>query len=222
MKFILKDRPFTIRSAELFATIPDPSRLRRGWLRKYWRPRKYDPESDPRPFWSLEVWVEGEMDGEVQEARATAEEMRFPVRRWVDVAGQVVEWSEPNGAQHGRPYGLFYLGEHEMIGRARLRFTERDGAAFWFEWEGVCDVFWGEEYGRDVPFSVAGWARFTGVTVGGGGADTDETLRERLAQYFDPRDFIQGPLIRRSYRLGFFRRIESSHAVFTPSEARAG
>jgi hypothetical protein len=161
------------------------------------------------------------MDGSDEEARATAEQMRFPVRRWVDVAGQVVEWSEANGSAQGRPYGLFYLGEHEMIGRARLRFTERDGTAFRFEWDGVCDVFWSEEYGRDVPFSVTGWARFTHVTVGASGADTDETVRKRLAQYYDPDDFVQGPLIRRSHREGFFKRIESSHAVFTPSDLRA-
>lgn len=210
MKFILKDKTFDIRSAELSATIPDPC-----WV------RRYDPADDPRPYWSLEVWVEGELNGLVEEARATAEEMRFQIRRWTDVAGQTVEWAGPYDKKAGRPYGLFYLGEHEMIGRARLRFTERDGTAFRFEWEGACDVFWGEEYGRDVPFSAAGWARFTGVCVLGSGADTDESVRSRFAQYFDPRYFVQGPLIRRSYRHSLFRRIKSSDALFTPSDPRA-
>jgi hypothetical protein len=76
------------------------------------------------------------------------------------------------------------------------------------------------QYGRDVPFSAAGWARFKGVTVYGGGADTDETMRGRLARYFDPHDFVQGPLLRRSDRHGYFRRVETAHAVFTPSDAR--
>jgi hypothetical protein len=208
MGFILNNKPFAIRSAELSATIPDPC-----WV------GKYDPAHDYRPYWSLEVWIEGEL-GIEDEARATAENMRFQIRRWTDVVGQTVEWAGPNGAKHDSPYGIFYLEEHEMIGRARLRFTERDGIAFRFEWEGACDVYLDEEYRRDVPFSAAGWAQFTGVGVLGSGADTDESMRDRFARYFDPCYFVQGPLIRRSYRHSFFRRIESSSALFTPSEAR--
>jgi hypothetical protein len=219
MGFILKGKPFAIKSAELFATIPNPR-----WV------RKYDPADDPRPFWSLEVWADVEQDdveqddeemgGVIYPARATAEEMRFPIRRWEEVAGRTVEWAGPYDEKAGGPYGCFYLEEHERIGRARLRFTERDGTAFRFEWEGVCDVYLDGEGLRDVPFSAAGWARFTGVTVYGGGADTDESVRGRLAQYLDPRDFVQGPLLRRTDRHGFFRRLKSCHAVFTPSGAR--
>lgn len=220
MEFTLKGKPFAIKSAELFATILAPYRRRLYW------PRKYRPSHDPRPFWSLEVWAEREEDdvelGSVTYSpRATAEEMHFPIRRWVDVVGQRVEWAGPYDEKAGGPYGGFYLEVHESIGRARLLFTERDGTAFRFEWEGVCNVYWDEAYRRDVPFSAAGWARFTGVTVHGGGADTDESLRARLAQYFDPSDFVQGPLLRSSYRYRYFRRVELSHAVFTPSNARA-
>lgn len=219
MEFFLKNKPFTIKSAELFANVPNPSHL----------PKRL-PEGDPRPFWSLEVWAEGEWwaeeEGEEEEmggveARATAEEMRFPIRRWTDVLGQTIEWAGPYEQKVGGPYGNFYLGEHDTISRARLRFTDRDGTAFRFEWEGVCNVHGDEEYERNVPFSAAGWARFTGVTVFGGGADTDESLRARLAQYFDPHDFVQGTLLRRDYRRGLFRRDKFSHAVFTPPDAGA-
>ncbi|HEX8720340.1 MAG TPA: hypothetical protein VF736_06850 [Pyrinomonadaceae bacterium] len=210
MGFILENKPFAIRSAELFATIPDPH-----WV------RRYDPANDPRPFWSLEVWVEGEL-GIEGEARASAEAMHFPIRRWANVAGQAVEWAGPYDEKAGGPYGGFYLGEHDTIGRARLRFAERDGTAFRFEWEGVCNAYLDDEAQRDVPFSAEGWARFTGVTVQGGGADTDESVRGRLAQYLDPGDFVQGPLLRRTYRYSYFRRVKSSHAVFTPLDAREG
>jgi hypothetical protein len=218
MGFILKDKPFVIKSAELSATIPNPDRL----------PERL-PAGDPRPFWSLEVWAEGgwyedQEAGDIEvELRATAEGMRFPIRRWTDVLGQTVDWAGPDDAKVGGPYGLIYLEVHDTIDRARLRFTERDGTAFRLEWEGFCNVYvyGGEGYERDVPFSASGWARFTGVTVGGGGADTDESLRARLARYFDPHDFVQGPLIRRDYRRGFFRRDKYSRAVFTPSDARA-
>jgi hypothetical protein len=204
MGFILNDKPFAIESAELFATIPNP----------YWL-RKYHPEDDPRIFWSLEVWVEGDL-GIEDKARATAEEMRFPIRRWKDVAGQTVEWARLSDKNASGPYGNFYLGVHDVIRRARLRFTERDATAFRFEWEGVCDVYLDDDYRRDVPFSAEGWARFTGVTVQGSGADTDESVRGRLAQYLDPSEFVQGELVRRTYRQSFFKRITSSQAVFTP------
>lgn len=210
MGFILNDKPLAVRSAELSATIPNP----------YWV-RKHDPPHDFRPYWSLEVWVEGELNGLEEEARATVENMRFQIRRWTDVLGQTVEWAGPNEAKYDRPYGVFYLEEHEMIGRARLRFTERDGAAFRFEWEGACEVYLDGEYRRDVPFSAEGWVQFKGVGVLGSGADTDESLRDRFAQYFDPRYFVQGPIIRDSYQQSFFRRIESSNALFTPSDPRA-
>lgn len=208
MEFILKGKPLAFKSAELFATILDPRKLPR-----------HLPAGDPRPFWSLEVWAEGEWCESEAEARATAEEMRFPIRRWTDVAGQTVEWAGPYDRKVG-PYGNFYLGEHDTIGRARLHFGERDGTAFRFEWEGVCNVYGDEGYERDVPFSTAGWANFTGVSVHGNGVDTDESLRDRLAHYFDPRDFVQGPLLRRDYRQGWFRRSTFSHAVFTPSDTR--
>jgi len=206
MEFILKDKRFAIRSAELFASIPNPR-----WV------RKYDPANDPRPFWSLEIWIEGDL-GIEEEARATAEEMRFPIRRWTDVVGQTVEW----GLRFNRkpvPYGNFYLGVHDRISRARLRFIERDGIRVRFEWEGVCNVYWDDDYRKDVPFSVEGWAHFNGVTVSGDVRDTAESMRERLAQYFEAHDFVQGPLRSRTDRLGLFRRITSSHVVFTPLEA---
>jgi hypothetical protein len=207
----LKDTTLPIRSAELSASV----------LESYGRQKQF-PTGDPRFFWTLEVWAEGELEGGLEEMRATAEEMRFPVRRWTDVANRTVEWawSGPYDEKSGAPYGGFYLAEHDRIGRARLRFAERDGVNFRFEWEGLCDV---HLYGRDVPFAASGWARFTGVTVSGKWKDTEESLRERLAEQLDPRDFVQGPPIRRDDRIGLFRRHRSLHALFTPrAEGDAG
>ncbi|MFL6228129.1 MAG: hypothetical protein ACJ741_05060 [Pyrinomonadaceae bacterium] len=203
MVLILKDKTFAIKSARLSATILDP----------YWL-RRYHPAGDPRLFWSLEVEAEQETGGEMWEPRASSDNLHFPVRRWVDVVGQVAEWSEPHDEEWGELNGVFYVFGHENISRARLNFPERNGAAFRFEWEGVCDVLWDEDYGRDVPFSASGWAEFTGVTVLGSESDTDETLRGRLAGYLDPRDFVQGPLLREGHR--YDSGVKMARAVFTP------
>lgn len=211
MGFILNGKPFAIKSAELFATIHAPDRRR-----KYW-PRRNRTAGDPRIFWSLEVWAAGEIDGAETDARVMAEEMHFPVRRWIDLAERTVEWAgRPGEKADGRPYGCFYLEEHDMIDHARLRIAERDGVAFRFEWEGVCKAYL---YEHDVPFSASGWATFTGVSVYENGAGSDESMRDRLALYLDPRDFVQGTLLCRSDRQGYFRHVESCHTVFTPSEA---
>jgi hypothetical protein len=203
MIFILKDKTFAINSARLSATILDP----------YWL-HTYHPSGDTRLFWSLEVEAEQEDGDEMWEPRASCENLHFPIRRWVDVAGQTAEWSEPYDEEAGEHNGNVYVVEHGSIARARLHFPERNGATFRFEWEGSCDVLWDEDYGHDVPFSASGWAEFTGVTVQGSESDTDETLRGRLAAYLDPRDFVQGPLLREGHR--YDSGVKMARTVFTP------
>jgi len=208
MVLILKDKTFAIKNARLSATIPDP----------YWL-RTYHPTGDPRLFWSLEVKAEEEADGEMSAPLASRENLHFPIRRWVDVVGQIVEWSEPYDEKTGEPNGNFYVFEHGSIARACLTFPERNGVTFRFEWEGACDVFWDEDYGGDVPFSASGWAEFTGVTAYGNESDTSESLRGRLAEYLDPRDFVQGPLLREGHR--YESGVKMARAVFTPLEVPA-
>jgi hypothetical protein len=203
MRLILKDRSFALERAELSAAIPDP----------YWS-RKYNPTGDARLFWSLDVEAERETDGEMWGPRIYHQNLDFPIRRWMEVVGQVVEWSDHYDGESGEPNGGFYVIEHGGIHRARLCFVKRDGTKFLFEWKGVCDVFWDDEYGEDVPFSASGWTDFTGVIVRGNELDTAETLRLRLAEYLDPGDFIQGPLCRdgHCYEDG----VGMAHAVFAP------
>lgn len=203
MAITLKNRSFEIQSATLSAAVPDP----------YWC-RKYDPTGDPRLFWMLHVRATRETDGEFWEPRVYHENLHFPIRRWMDVVGQTVEWSGPYDDESGQPNGGFYVLEHGDIARARLCFAERDGARFRFEWEGVCDVFWNEEYGQNVPFSASGWAEFTGVTVRGNDSDTDQTLSLRLAEYLDTSDFIQGPLCHDGHR--YQDGVAMAHVVFAP------
>jgi hypothetical protein len=203
MGLILKDKTLVLKSAKLSAAIPDP----------YWS-RMYNPAGAARLFWSLDVQAERETDGDMWRPRAYHDNLHFPIRRWMDVAGQLVEWSARYDEESGEPNGGFYVLEHGDISRACLRLLERNGVTFRFEWEGVCDVFWDEEYGQDVPFSASGWAEFTGVIVRGSDSDTEATLRGRLAEYLDPRDFAQGPLCREGHR--YESGVMMAHAVFTP------
>jgi len=197
MRFILKDKKFAIESATLSAAIPDP----------YWS-AKYNPSGDARLFWSLEVicGTGEDDDGEMWEPRIYHEDLHFPIRRWMNVAGQAVEWSEPSGG--------IYVVEHENISRGCLRLLEREGARFRFDWEGCGDVRWDDEYGEDVPFTASGWANFTQVVVRGSESDTDETLRTRLAAYLDPGDFVQQPISHSGHR--YDSGVGMAQGVFIP------
>jgi hypothetical protein len=188
MWIILKDARFPIGRAELSAAIPDP----------YWS-AKYNPSGDPRLVRHFRVTGERVDGQELWEPLVYHQNLHFPVRRWPEVAGQVVEWFTAVDDESGEPNGAFYVLEHEAISRGRLCFFERDGGRFRFSWEGVCDVFWDEEYRRDVPFKAEGWATFAGVRVCGRESDTNESLRDRLGQYLDVRDFTQEPLCRHTH-----------------------
>ena len=203
MRLALRDKTFALKSAKLSAAIPDPYGL-----------RTYNPDGDASLIWSLDLASEREPEGEMWRPRVYHESLRFPIYRWGEVAGQTVEWSERFDEESSEPNGGFYVQEHGAISRARLRFLERDGVTFRFEWAGACDVFWDDEYGQDVPFLASGWAEFTGVIVRGSESDTDETLRDRLAEYLDPRDFAPGSrsMDGRCYDSG----VKMAHVLFSP------
>jgi hypothetical protein len=184
MKLTLRNKTFTIITAKLSAMMPDP----------YWT-RTYNPNGNNRLFWSLHISAENKTEADIQWPGIYHENLHFPIRSWKDVAGQVVEWSERYDQESGEPNGGFYVFEHADIPRARLEFVERDVNRFKFEWEGVCDVFWDEEFWQEVPFSATGWADFTEIIVNGSELDTPESPLERLSEYLDVNDFIQEPLL---------------------------
>jgi len=207
MWITLKHRRFPIGRAELSAAIPDP----------YWS-AKYNPSGDTRLSWYLELKGERVDREEMWEPLVYHQNLHFPIQRWIEVAGQVVEWFTPVDDESGEPNGAFYVCEHEAISRGRIRFFERDGLRFRFSWTGNCDLFWDEEYRRDVPFSAEGWTTFTGVRVNGSESDTEESLRKRLAQYLDTADFTQGPLCRGSHT--YNDGVGMTYAQFTPIVAQ--
>jgi hypothetical protein len=201
MQLVLKDRVFEIAEATLGAYIPDP----------HWS-RKYDPHGHAGLSWALTVEAkEAEFGDDVWEPRVYHEELRFPVRRWIDLAGQTVTF-DPDRDEEA---GTLYVFEHAPISRGTLRFLERDGLRFRFEWEGFGDVFWSEPYYEDVPFTIHGWATFTEVVVRGSARDDDASIRARLAEHLDPDDFVQHPLqTGHPYDDG----VRSAEAIFTPVE----
>ncbi len=203
MRIALKDRQFDVTAATLTAAIPDP----------YWS-AKYNPTGSTRLTWHLEFAAAPAPGNDMWDVRVYKNNLNFPIRDWKDVAGRTVEWTEYVD-EFGERNGSFYLLQHVDIPRARLRFLERDGIRFRIEWDGICAVYWSEEYESDLPFSLTGWATFSGVRVLGSETDTEHSLCQRLAQHLDVSGFQQGPVCRDGqYNSG----VGMAHAVFTPIE----
>lgn len=186
MAFTLDGVIFGIESATLAASVPDP----------YWCDTYNDGEGKELS-WQLDVRMEEvEVDDAPWEPSIYHHSLLLPVRRWMEIEGQTITWVTACDPETDEPNGGFYVWEHEDIPRAVLRFLTRNGTGFQLSWEGECNVFWDERFGENVPFRLQTVASFTGVLIHGSERDTAETMRQRLSQFLDPDDFIQGPVER--------------------------
>jgi hypothetical protein len=130
------------------------------------------------------------------------------------LVGHTIKWDSAVDPETNVTNGAFYMIEHAPIHRSTLRFLERDQFKIRFEWEGICDVFWDEEYNQAIPFTASGWATFTGVAVSGCEVDTEESLRDRLAKYLAVCDFKQGEL--QHDGVTYNDGVRSLRTIFTP------
>ena len=200
----LKNFVFDIAGVTLSGTILDP----------YWS-RKYDRGRDASLLWSLEVDTRKQIvNDESWAPHVYHHTLRLPVRRWINIQGQSIAWNVPFDKRTGEPNGRFYVFEHANISRANLRFGERVGLKFRFDWEGLCDIHWDDEYGKDVPFAASGWAVFTGIIAYGSEFDSDELFRARLKQYVDVDDFTQEPIQFNGH--AYEDGVKMAHALFKP------
>src|SRR5688572_18347555 len=172
MKLQLRDLAFTVGKATLSAGMADP----------YWL-KKYHPSGYGGLRWSLDVETKPRkaLDGETWAPRVYHETMRLDIRRWIELAGQVVAWKGPYDRQTGEPRGGFYVWEHGNMPQGRIEFGRRRGVKIAVHWEGLCDVQWRDPYKAKVPFHLDAKATFTGVLLNGSEKDTEESMRDRLA-----------------------------------------
>jgi hypothetical protein len=200
-RILLKDRSFEVESATVGARVPDPNHS-----------NQYNYAG---LTWILEIdAMERIFDNVAWRPGIYHDSLRLPVRRWTDIVGRELRWTSSFDEQTGKPNGSFYVFEHAEIVEASLRFLDRDRRAIHILWTGLCNVFWGDEYGVNVPFEVDAWLSFAEIIVNGSERDTDESLRERLVQHIDVKDFVQQPmqLGTHTYEDG----IKMAHGVFTP------
>jgi len=185
MELKVRDLSFRIVKATISAGLSDP----------YWH-ATYNSGQRFGLNWGLNIETEEKrIDDEIWRPRVYHEALEFPIRHWMELAGQVVKWDVAFDPETNKANGGFYVWEHGEINRALLQFSSRQGLNFPVRWSGDCNIYWDdEEYGEDVPFSLETTATFERVRLAGSEADTDETMVQRLSQYLDPDNFTQQPI----------------------------
>jgi hypothetical protein len=206
MHLLLKDRRFAIARARLSGYINDP----------YWCDT-FNRGKDKELFWAINIEARSqEFDDEMWAPSIYHESLRFPVRNWQALEGQSLTWDSPFDQETGELNGGFYVVEHEAISRATLSIRGRHGKRFHIHWDGLCDVFWDDDFGENVPFAVDAEAEFEGIRVRGSEKDDRESLKARLAQYLDPLGLEQGPVERSQHK--YDSGVGMSSCRFTPLE----
>jgi len=194
--FKIKEREFEIHEARISATILDP----------YWY-EMYGTEYDHKYFWSINVSANNQVFGSYSWAPdASHEDLLLSIRNWHDLENTVYEWKKPEGC--------FTVFGNENITEACIIIGKRKGNKFELSWKGLCDIHWNEEYSENVPFEIECEATFCGAGVNASEKDTDETVLERVSQFFDIHNLKQLPLEQKSYKYQSGVGIASS--VFLP------
>lgn len=172
MVLTLNNRKVALKSAVLFGELIDG---------QPGSPTHYGEARDI--MWSLEV------DPKKSDSypRFVCDTVRFPVRRWTDLTGSIVEFEAPYEYAVD-PRAMSVISIWDDIPEATLQILERKGNSFQFRWEGTCFT------DKELPFLIEGRLLFNEIKIMGIIGDTPQTFANRLAAYIDVNELIQGPI----------------------------
>jgi len=109
----------------------------------------------------------------------------------------------------GSPNFAIYVFEHESAYDIRMTFGTWRGEAIEITLDGKAEIDADDDFGMAVPFRVECPFTFEGICVF---HRSEEHARERLAELYDPADFIA-----ERARIGFNYRLRSSGGTQVPS-----
>ncbi|HWG46626.1 MAG TPA: hypothetical protein VN688_27945 [Gemmataceae bacterium] len=176
--FRIKDRLFIVDSALLFAEIRELSEAR-----AMWGPR------NEGIAWFLEVKTKENKTGENDGWEPCAECIcPFPRVPWQEIEGQVLEWRDSWDEGMANERSTMYLFEHGSIKNCRLEFAERREAEFSLLWQGLCDLFWDEDYSDNLDFQIEARVQFIGIAVY---EKEPSTSQQMLSRFQNLSDFTQ-------------------------------
>lgn len=113
---------------------------------------------------------------------------RMDVKSWKALEGMSKTWaSECNEA--GEEAGCLYVFEHEDVTSGRIEFLKREGNVFRVRWSGTANIFWNDEYGKDVPFNFEGDVTFSELLALCVDITDLDGVKEELSEYIDMNEF---------------------------------
>lgn len=177
----LKNTEYKIVKAELTATIPDP----------YWIDT-YNSSESKKIGWFLDI--EAEPFDESEKAldgygiNISHEYLTFNIKSWKEIEGKVVNWDTPFN-EYDEPNGNLYVFSHEDILNGNIEFSKRIGNKFITTWKGNGNIFWDDEFGKNVPFELNCEVTFKEVIVRCSEKDDNESVIQRIVQNLDPKEF---------------------------------
>ncbi|MEL7538157.1 MAG: hypothetical protein AAFM91_13985 [Pseudomonadota bacterium] len=180
----LAELSFSIESAQLTAGLPDP----------YWCDT-YNQGDGKKLRWRLKVCAEGmDVDDTFWPPSILINDFPLRGRNWRDLEDREYALGGPDNERSAEFSGSVFVFQHGSIRNARLKFVGRDSTVFSIRCAGLCDIYFDEQYDRNIAFCLAAAPRFSGITVAGCERDTLATLRSRLDQYLNVSDFNQGEI----------------------------
>jgi hypothetical protein len=123
-------------------------------------------------FWALSIQAQytGRFRGEEWRPRAYCEKLpqisEENVTRWTDILDRTIEWKNNVDEETGAPIASLCIFEHLDIYDSKLTFGKReDYNSFDIDWQAKCDVFFDNDYGKDLDLVIQTRVVFEGVEV---------------------------------------------------------
>ncbi len=110
------------------------------------------------------------------------------VYSWKSVEGMSKTWEEEYNEEEEEA-GCLYIFGHDPVTSGKIEFLERKGSEFLVRWTGTADVYWDDEYGRDVPFEFEDWLSFDGIYANCDRISDRSELEEAMKEFIDISEF---------------------------------
>jgi hypothetical protein len=92
-------------------------------------------------------------DGELCAPYLYHQGLRIAARNATELQPRTASWQTSSTADYIHPeLGIMYVFGHHDVHNCALTFGKYDAGRIELSWVGLCDVFWNEEFGNNVPF----------------------------------------------------------------------
>ena len=77
------------------------------------------------------------------------------VSTWESLEGYCLKWDDSNDPSYTQPeIGIIYVFGHAQTTNNKLQFGKAEDGEIKITWSGCNELFWGGEYGENVPFTL--------------------------------------------------------------------